>query len=206
MAIAVADIEQACQAAESALAEFSADASKLAALRRARENLQWLREQYRTEPALLQPFLDRLKSCSQQVVAAMRAAATALADEYIHAGQMVEAWQARREICRDALAELARLDNVQQFQAASCNIDVKPFRSLRLPPADSPDRQEIMAIIGQAGLWAETTVLNPSRLLKAVDGGRFAPPQAARLTVLCPVETSCRLSARRPDRPGAQAS
>ena len=204
--VSTADIEQACQAAESALAEFEADASKLAALRRARENLQWLREQYRADAALLQPFLDRLKACSQQLVAAMRAAATALADEYLHAGQMVEAWQARRGICRDALAELARLDNLQQFQAASGSIDVKPFRLLRLPPAQSPERQEIMAIIDQAGLWAETTVLNPSRLLKAVDGGRFAPPQAARLGALCPVETSCRLSARTPARPGEQAS
>ena len=206
MAIVAADIEQACQATESALAEFSGDASKLASLRRAREGLQWLREQYRTDAALLQPFLDRLKACSQQVVAAIRAAATALADEYIHAGQMVDAWQARRDICREALAELARLDNVRHFPSASGGIDIKPFRSLRLPPAESPQRQELVAIIEQAGLWAETSVLNPLRLLKAVDGGRFAPEQAARLGVLCPVETSCRMSVHTPARPADQAS
>ena len=197
MAVATAvDTQSACEAAESALAEFQADATKIESLGQARQSLQWLREQYRIQPSLVQPFVERLKACSQQLLAAQRQAAQSLAEEYLRAGRMIEGWQARREVCREALMDLGRSDDLRAYRTPAGSIELKPFRALRLPEASSPHRQELMAIIEQGNLWAQTCVLNPSRLLKAIEEGRFAPQQSARVTELCPVETSYRFSTR----------
>lgn len=190
------DIEQACQRVERGLADFAASPQRFHALQDAMVTQQWLRRQYQAGPQPFQDYVSRLKALGQALRGALRQAQDRLVEEYLKANQAIEAWEQRRQACREALMELTRTEGIAEFAAASGQVRVVPSRALRLPPADSPERGQMMDLLEQAGMLRSVCLPNPTRLLKAVEGGRFSPEQAARLAQLCPIEQTLRVIGR----------
>ncbi len=194
MAITQQQIEETCGKIERGLAAFAGDAARVIELQNALVWLQWLRQQYRDNRALLDPFVQRLQDYGQQITQAVRSARGALAAEYLRAGQAVQDWERRREACRDALVELARADKLDRFESSDGWIEVRAFRGMSLPKPGTPQRAQLGELITQAGRWPEVASPVGVRLLKALDDGLFAAEQAERLRALCPVLTVWRLT------------
>jgi len=196
MAITQQQVQEACANIERSLETFRADPQKVDQLGGALAAQQWLREQYRTNKDLLEPHVDRLRDLGRAICDCLRAAREALTEEYLRAMDAENAWKSRRQTCRDALIELARADNVEHFESSSGRIDLKQVRSMTLPKAGTPQREELAGLIRDSGRWEDVTAPNAARLLKALDEGLFTPEQAARLALLCRVGTSFRLMGR----------
>lgn len=196
MAITSERVEQACGYIDKGLDAFAADGTRLADLRQALSWLQWLREQYRREPAAVEPYVARLQACGRRVCEIVRSAREALTEECLRAGQAAAAWQQRREACRDALVELAKADNVERFESPAGRISVKRVRALSIPKAGTPERAELSDLISRAGRWPDIGIPNGSKLLKAIDQDLFTPEQAARINRLCHPHTAFRLVAQ----------
>ena len=157
------------------------------------DNPHWLREQYRQDKALLTPHLDRIKDLGRQVAEAVATARESLAARYLEAVSAANAWERTREACRDALMELAAAEQAERLEAAGGWVEVKRIRTLSLPEAGTPQREELCATITRAGRWPEVASPNAARLLKAVDGGLFSPQETGEIARLCPTQTVCRL-------------
>ena len=186
-------IEEACGNIEQALAAFGGNAERVSEIGRCLEAVSWLREQYRADRALVELHLPRIKELTRRVHEAIAAARESLAAKYLQALGAVAAWEGIREACRDALAELAGAENLDRLDCQQGWIEIKHFRSVAMPRAGSPQREELAALITQAGRWADVGSPNGQRLLKAIDGGLFTPQQAGQLARLCPVQNGCRL-------------
>ena len=197
MSIQAEQIETTCEAVAQNLADFGAEGAQLDSLLDALAALRWLREQYADSKDAFAPLLGRLGELKQQAAEAMRAAREALTREYLQAGSAADAWRARREACRDALAELAQQDKIDVFQCAEGAVTVTPYRAMSLPPAGSAQRDEIVQIVTEAGRWPDASVLNPRKLIEAVEAGLFSPEHAGRITAICRPREKCRLSAKR---------
>lgn len=193
-------VEEVCGRIERALAAFADDVKHVARLHEAWRLLQWLREQYHENRSVLDGCLDRLKGYRERLRASVRACRDALAAEYIRAGRAVLAWRDRQGACRDLLIELAMLENVDRFDSAEGPIDVRHTRHLALPPAETQERKELLALIDASGRWQDVAAIHPTRLLHAMDGGLFPPDQVGRIAKLCPVRATCRLLTRQQGR------
>ena len=110
-------VNDACEQIDRRLANFRADAGRVADMKWCLEKLAWLREQYRLAPAAFASHVDRIKNLSQQVHEVLAAAREALTARYLEAVGAVAAWEAIREACRDALLELANEKNLQRLDS-----------------------------------------------------------------------------------------
>jgi len=200
VAITPPQVEEACGTIERSLGAFRADPRDTAPLLHAVETQQWLRDQYRDNRAVLDPFADRLRDLGQAISESIRSARQALTEAYLRATEAANAWDRRRRVCRDALADLARTDGIERFESPLGWIDVHHIRSVTLPSAGTPERDELGALIRETGKWEAVTQPNGRKLAKALDEGLFSPEQAARLAALCTIETVCRLTGHSHDR------
>jgi hypothetical protein len=204
MAVSVQQVEAACQNIGRFLESFGAAPDRPGDLQRCLEGLDWLRQVYREERALLAPYMDRVKDLSRQVHEALAAAREKLAGQYLEALAAVAAWQEIREACRDALVELAEAQNASRLESPSGWIEVKRARTISLPKNGTPQREQLCDILTRADRWADVSLPNPARLLKAMDAGLFAADQVGELSRLCPVRTLCRLVAHPSGRASAE--
>jgi hypothetical protein len=186
-------IVQACENLQRSVEAFRAAPQQLGALRKCLDQLQALRDEYRRDKAAFEPHLERLRELSNQVHEAIASAVEALAAQYLEAVAQIGAWQDIREACRDGLAELAKARKITEFNCAAGVIEARPFQSMKVPEAASPQRQELCDLITEAGRWPDVASPIASRLLKALSQGLFTPQQAGRLAELCPLETHVRL-------------
>ena len=194
MAITQQQVQEACGKMERCLEEFRSDPRNVEELQRALAAQRWLRNEYRANRLVLDPFADRLRALGRAIGDVIRSARQALTEEYLRAAEAVEASRRRREACRDALIELAQADKVQRFDSPRGWIDVIQVRSVTLPKTGTPEREELIALIRESGHWEAVAQPNSRKLSRALDQGLFTSEQAGRLTRLCPVETVCRLT------------
>ena len=110
--------------------------------------------------------------------------------------QATTAWQKRRDDCRALLVELAAADRLERLDCPQGHIEVKYAKSAVVPGPGTPQRAELYALLDAAQRWADVAVVNPLRLMKAVDQGLFTPLQVGQITKLCPVQSSARLTVR----------
>jgi hypothetical protein len=197
MSLTAETVEEVCGRIERGQADFAADPANVEALHEALGLLQWLRGQYHENRAVLDGCVGRLRELRERLLATVRQSQQGLTAEYIKAGQAARAWQDRQAACRDLLAEVATLDAVPKFDSLAGQVDVTQVRTLTLPPAGSAERAQLVALLDESGRWADVATPNPLRLAKAMDTGRFAPDQVARLAKLCPVRPACRLAVHR---------
>jgi hypothetical protein len=197
MTLTAETVEQVCGRIERGQADFAADPTNVAALHEAFGLLQWLRGQYHDNRAVLDGCVGRLRELREKMLGVVRQSQQALTAEYIKAGQAARAWQDRQAACRDLLAEVATLDGSQRLDSPEGQLDVTHTRTLTLPPAGSAERAQLLALLDESGRWSDVATVNPLRLAKAMDTGRFAPEQVGRLTKLCPVRAACRLAVHR---------
>jgi hypothetical protein len=197
MSLTAETVEQVCGRIERGQADFAADPANVEALHEALGLLQWLRSQYHDNRAVLDGCVERLRELREKLLAAVRQSQQGLTAEYIKAGQAARAWQDRQAACRDLLAEVATLDDVQKYDSPEGQVDVTHIRTLTLPPAGSAERAQLVALLDESGRWAEVATPIASRLAKAIDTGLFAPDQVDRLAKLCPVRPACRLAVHR---------
>jgi hypothetical protein len=197
MSLTAETVAEVCGRIERGQADFAADPANVAALHEAFGLLQWLRGQYHDNRAVLDGCVGRLRELREKLLAIVRQSQQALTAEYIKAGQAARAWQDRQTACRDLLAEVATLDGSQKFDSPEGQVDVTQTRTLTLPPNGSAERTQLLALLDESGRWSEVAAVNPLRLARAMDTGRFAPDQVDRLTKLCPVRAACRLAVHR---------
>ena len=188
-----------CERIERDVRSFEEDPERVAELRGAMEALRSLRDQYADNKTMMAPYVDRLSEYSRRLRASISAARQRLTEKYLQASRAVKKWREIREGCRDALLELVRAENVECFQAEQGWIEIHATRTVSLPDAGTSEREEVLALITQAGLWAEVGQPNGHKLLRALDGGRFSPEAAARVAELCPVRTVHRLAGKAQD-------
>ena len=188
-------VGEACETIEAGLAAFAADARQVGSLAEAVAALHWLRGQYRRRRAALEPHLPRLKECSAKLADTLKAAREPLVEAYLEAARTVAEASRTRDACRDALAELADAEGVDQFRAPGGAIEVRHVEVLTLPEKDTPQRGQLARLLTESGRWAEVGHPNAARLLRALKAGRFTADHAAKIGRLCPVETTCRLAA-----------
>ncbi len=189
-------IQDACGNIETCLKNFAADNERIFDLQRALAALQWLRQQYAADKALVEPFLQQLKHYSQQIAQIIAAAREALTNDFLAAGTAVAAWEQRRDACREILIELAHTQHVEHLQASGGSVEIKQVRSLTMPRPGTPQRDELTEIIRQANIWEAVASPIAPKLLKAMDDGLFTPEQAAKLSQVCPVGSTWRLAAK----------
>ncbi len=187
-------VEDACASLQRHLDAFAADATRTADLQRCLDLVQWLRQEYRQNSALLAPHMDRVKQLSQAVKTALSQARQSLVSQYLQAAGAVYAWERIRDNCRSLLLELATAENAQRLECPNGYVEIVRGCALTLPKAGTRQREQLCALISQAGCWPEVAYPNPVRLLKAMDEGRFGS-QAAQVAQLCPARTTCRLQA-----------
>lgn len=193
MAITEQKIQQMLADVDGFLAAYRGDPERIPELQKALAAMNWLRGQYREDRSAFEPFVDRLHQAGKQVAECIRAGQEVLAAAYLEAGEAISAWRAKREACREALAELARADGVKQFLCRTGCINVSRTQSLTLPRLDTAQRDQLAAVISEAGAWAAVAHPSSSRLKKALDDGLFNAAQAERITALCPERTVYRL-------------
>jgi uncharacterized membrane protein YccC len=145
MAVTGQQVEDACDNIARNLETFRAAPDRPADLKRCLDAMAWLREQYREAPALLAPYVGRLKLLSQQVHQALADARESLTSQYLQANAAVAAWEDIREACRDALVELATAQNAQRLESPQGWIEVKRAQSISLPKAGTPRGRNLPA-------------------------------------------------------------
>ncbi|MFB3891037.1 MAG: hypothetical protein ACE15C_03330 [Phycisphaerae bacterium] len=196
MSINLAQAQETCERIKRNVEAFRAAPAKIEPLLAAMSSLQWLRGLYPYNKAAIGPCVGELRELGAAVAECARQAREALTEEYLKATSAIRAWEHRREVCRDALMELAKTDRVALFSSASGAVEVKPYRALTLPRAGTPQRDELAALIRETGRWEALTMPNGGRILKALDDNVLSPDQAARMTALCRIEDTVRLSGR----------
>jgi hypothetical protein len=187
-------VNEACDEIARRLASFSADADRVTDLQWCLEKLAWLREQYRSDPAVFAPHMDRIKGVSGQVREVLGTYRETLTAKYLEAASAVTGWEAIREACREVLLELANAENTQRLDSPQGWVEVKRARAASLPKPGTPQREQLFALITLAQRWPDVAYPNPARLLKALDGGLFTPEQAGEIARLCPITTISRLA------------
>lgn len=195
MTLPAAKIEETCDSIRTDLTAFAGDHSRLDELLRAVSSLEWLRGQYRVDKTAFEQHVDALKDLSRQVTDSLRTAREALTSEFIQASEALTAWRRRREVCRCALIDLVGADGVGRFDSPDGWVDVRGTEALSLPKPGTDSREEIRAIVTQAGRWPDLGVLNARRLREALSKGLFFPAEAARIHELCPTREAHRLIA-----------
>lgn len=190
-----AQVNEACDEIARRLAIFRADIDCVTDLQWCLDKLAWLREQYRLDPAVFSPRMDRIKELSRQVRETLCASRESLTAKYMEANSAVSAWQAVREACRAALLELANAENAQRLVSPQGVVDIKRSRTMSLPKLGTQQRADLSAIITEAQRWPDVAYPSAPLLLKAVDGGLFTPQQAGQIALLCPIQIICRVSA-----------
>jgi hypothetical protein len=190
-----AQVNDACQEIARRVESFRTDAGRVTDLQWCREKLEWLREQYRGDPAVFAPYMDSIKGLSRRVREVTAASREALTAKYLEAAGEVTAWETVREACRDALVELANEENAQRLDSPIGWVEVKRLRTASLPKPGTPQREQLQALITEAQRWPDVAYPNAARLLKAIDGGLFTPQQVGEIVRLCPVQETCRLAA-----------
>jgi hypothetical protein len=188
-------VEDVCDDIDRGLAGFRADGDSVLELQGCLAGLRWLRERYRADNASVEPYLERVKDLSRQVHAAVAASGESLTAKYMEALSAVSAWQAVREACREALLDLANVENAQRLDCPRGWIEIKRNQSASIPRLGTPQRKQLNELITQAQCWPEVAYPNAARLLKAVAAGLFTPQQAGTIGELCPTQTICRLVA-----------
>lgn len=192
MAATAQKIEETCQLIMHNVQAFGADTQRVAELRRALEALRWLRGEYRRDKPAMATHLDRLRECGKAVQDCISAGRETLAGKYLEAAQAASAWEAIREDCREALVELAVAESAQRFDSPTGWIEVRAVSSMSLPKSGTAHRDELTSLLDETGRWPQVAVPNAARLLKAMKDGLFTPDQAARLSAICPVQTTYR--------------
>lgn len=190
-----AQVNDACEGITSRLESFRGDADRVTDLQWSLETLAWLRQQYRCNPDSFALHMDRVKGLSQQVRQALAASREALTAKYLEAASAVSAWKATREACRHVLLELANQENAERLDSPLGWVEIKRSRTATLPRPGTPQREQLLTLITQAERWPDVGYPSAGRLLKALDGGLFTPEQAGEIALLCPAQTTCRLTA-----------
>lgn len=194
-----AQIANACQEMTSRLNSFRQDATRVTDLQWCIEKLNWLRAEYRADPAALADSLVSIKELSRQVREVLLASSESLTASYLDAARQAAAWESYREACRDALVELASDPSIQRLESPQGWIEIKRSRSVTLPKSGSSQREQLLNLISQAQRWPDVALPNGARLLKALDGGLFSADIAEQIARLCPAQTICRLATHSKD-------
>ncbi len=196
MVLTEQQMADACATIERQLEAVEADPTAVSSLLEARALLQSLRDGYRENRQTMDRHMERLQGYSRRIGRCMSACREALTAEFLSADRAARKAQETRDVCREALLELARTERTDHFESPAGRVIIKQSKTLSLPPAQSPERERLVSIIEQAGRWAEVGQLNPARLRAALNQSLFSPDQAAQIAELCPEKTVFRLATR----------
>ena len=104
-----------------------------------------------------------------------------LVDEYAEWAERKKEAESRLKELKKEVLEFCEYHGAENLQGSSQVLKVQHSRQVKMPPAKSPERQELEDILKEEGAWEDVSALNVRKLSSALDKGKLERKTLDRL-------------------------
>lgn len=165
---------------------LAAQALTVDAVLRIEERFQELRRRATGDRAVLSAHMERLRELRSRFEQLKAPLAKRLVDELLLVRGAMQDLEAREAVLRESVIWLSRTSGQQDLKGDRGSATVRPGFRHSIPETGTEARTRLENLIREHGLWERVSILNASRIAKAIDAGSLAGSAAEEVMRLCP--------------------